>query len=167
MTGSGYIDFSSPEFDERDAGSRRRPRPSTLLLIVVLGGISLFATWAHLGRVHQADLVAFDELGEQMMLLDRDVTPLLHGSSPPCQATDAGVMTRSYSSESGPTARELSEELTRLGWTSVPASPPALFSFESRAGDHRLTLDVMGPSRGQGATVQATSSASSLGCRFG
>jgi hypothetical protein len=171
VTDSGILDFSSKDFGEPDARSpqqRRRSRLTTLVLVLVLTAVAVFGVWLHLRRTHETDLAAFEDLRQRFTLVDRNARPLLHGESPPCGESDeAGVVTRTYSAESGPTPAEVEEALRLVGFWPAQEQPGALFSLELVVDDHRLAVDVMGTSPdAPGGTVRATSSATALACRL-
>jgi hypothetical protein len=169
VTDSGILDFSSKDFGEPDARSprqRRRSRLTTLVLVLVLAAVAAFGLWLHLRRVHETDLAAFADLRERLGLVDRNARPLLHGDSAPCEESDdAGIVTRTYSAEAGPTPAEVEQALRLVGFWPAGERSGALYTLELVVDDHTLSVDVMGTSpSAPGGSVRATSSATSLAC---
>lgn len=170
MTDSGFLDFSSKDFGEpakaRSPRERRRSRLVTIFLTLMIAGVAGFGGWLYLTRAHDTDLAAFEDLRLRMSLVDRNARPLLHGQSPPCvESDDAGVITRTYSPEAGPTPQEVEQALLLVGFWPTQESPGALVTLELVVDDHRLVVDVMGTSpNARGATLRATSSTTSLAC---
>lgn len=170
MTDSGLLDFSSKDFGTPGRSRRqvRRARLTTAFLVLVLAAVALFWAWLHLRRQHETDLAAFRDLRSRFTLVDRNVTPLLHGDAEPCEESDDhGILTRTYSPEAGPTPEEVGDALRLVGFWPVAKSPGALFTFERVVDDHLITVDVMGTDPdARGGSLRATSSASALACRF-
>ncbi len=169
MTDSGLLDFSSRNFGEPAARSpkeRRRSRLVTLSLVLLFAAVAGFWGWLHLTRAHDTDLEAYEDLRARFVLVDRNVRPLLHGDSAPCEESDdVGIVTRTYSPETGPTPTEVEEALRLVGFWPAPESPGSLFTLEQVVDDHVLLVDIKGTSPdARGATVRATSSATSLAC---
>lgn len=170
MTDSGLLDFSSRDFgepaDARSPRQRRRARLLTVVLVLVFAGVAAFGGWLQLTRVHDSDLAAHEALRARFVLVDRNVRPLLHGAARPCvESDDAGVLTRTYSPEAGPTPEEVEQALRLVGFWPAPKSQGALYTLEDVVDGHRLLVDIRGPSaRTRGATLRATSSATSLAC---
>lgn len=170
MTDSGLLDFSSRDFGEpagaRSPRERRRARLLTVVLVLFFAGVAGFGGWLHLTRVHDTDLAAHEALRARFALVDRNVGPLLHGSARPCEESDdVGVVTRTYSPEAGPTPEEVEQALRLVGFWPAPKTPGSLFTLEQVVDDHLLRVEIKGSSPDvRGATLRATSSATSLAC---
>ena len=187
MSESGFVD-EAPRPGTRGTRGRRQPAdprppkragaagpgrwvlPGFLTIGLLL--LPAFAAWVYLGGVHADDIQAHDELVHEFVLVDRNVPPLSHGDSEPCASVTEGSVTRSYSRSASPTALELREFLTGLGWTITPAEPaeparPLLIHLTrpTTVPDHTMTVLLQADTlRSFGVTLTATSSASSLAC---
>lgn len=169
MTDSGLLDFSSKDFGEPDTRSpkeRRRARLVTLLLVLLFAGVAAFGGWLYLTRVHDTDLAAYADLQAGLALVDRNARPLLHGESPPCEdSDDVGIVTRTYSTDAGPTPREVEQGLRLVGFWPAATSAGSLVTLEQVVDGHRLRVELAGTSLDTpGASLRATSSATSLAC---
>lgn len=170
MTDSGFLDFSSKGLGEpaqaRSPKERRRSLLVTTFLVLVFAAVVGFGGWLFLTRAHESDLAAYDDLQARFVLVDRNVKPLLHGDSAPCEESDdAGVVTRTYSPEAGPTPRDVEQALRLVGFWPAPESPGALLTLEQVVDDHLLVVDIVGASLdARGVTLRATSSTTALAC---
>ena len=171
MSESGFVNEApgaGPSRGPGTTGAGRRRRwllPAVLVFAMVV--LPAFAGWAYLGRLHADDVSAYEELAQQFVLVDRQVGPLSHGNSPPCESSHEGTLTRSYSRQGGPTVLDLRAALVQLGWTQVLATPPARIELglPSQTPGHQLIVLLEAPSTTSfGVSLTATSSASALAC---
>lgn len=172
MADSELLDFSRRDRPQPAPAQPRRgvwrPRPLTVVLLVALVGLPLLAVWVHLGRVHVADLAAFEALRADFALVDANAKPFLHGESPPCETSDeVGVVTRTYSPTSGPTIVELRNALRLVGFWPRATTPGAIYTMDHFVDGHRLVVEVLGHAQGpdaRGFSLRATSPATALAC---
>ena len=148
------------------ATSRRRPpSPFTIVFVVVLVGLLGFMAWAWSRRLHADDVAAFSALAQDVVELDRSLTPLGHSEIAPCRDSTDGLITRTYPPSTGPQAAELVGFLRQKGWAVGPATPPAFASLTRTFVGHEVTIEVA--ARDAASLVDsltAHSPASAIGC---
>ena len=171
--------FSDEARGPASAGKdRRRPTPTGVAFTIGLLALVAFGLWAWVARSHVDDLAAWTSLEATFVEMDRDLTPLGHGESPPCHTEPDGVVTRSYPPSTGPQAAAVIGYLTQAGWTAgVPSRPgggaggsagegkDVLARLTKVSGGRELTILVSGPARDQlVGSVTGRSPGSRVGC---
>ncbi|TQM57526.1 hypothetical protein [Humibacillus xanthopallidus] len=177
MTDYGFSD-EAPERAQR-AGGRRRPTMAGIAVTVGVLALLGLLLWAWVARSHADDLAAWDTLETTFEVMDRSLTPLGHGESPPCHTEPDGVVTRTYPPSTGPQAAAVIGYLTQLGWTvqngsgaqpsatgSAPSDAAAVLAVLTKSsGGRDLTVVVSGPSLDRlVGPVTGRSPGSTIGC---
>ena len=176
MTDFGFTD-EAPQRSPRGTG-RRPTVAGTAFTVGVLALLALLL-WAWVARSHADDLAAWDALETTFEEMDRSLTPLGHGESPPCRTEPDGVVTRTYPPSTGPQAAALVGYLTQLGWTvhtgsqaqpstaaGSDADADAVLAVLTKVGGGRdLTVVVSGPGLDRlVGSVSGRSAGSTIGC---
>lgn len=177
MTDFGFSD-EAPERSPRAKGRRRPTVAGAAFAVGVLALLGLLL-WAWVARSHADDLAAWDALETTFEVMDRSLTPLGHGESPPCHEETDGVITRTYPPSTGPQAAAVVGYLTQLGWTvqngsgtqpstsgSAPSDAAAVLAVLTKEGGGRdLTVVVSGPGLDRlVGSVAGRSPGSTIGC---
>jgi hypothetical protein len=176
VTDFGFSD-EAPDRQRAPRGKGLR-RPTATGIVFTLGVLALllFGVWAWVARSHTDDLAAWNALETTFVEMDRSLTPLGHGESPPCHTEPDGIVTRSYPPSTGPQAAAVIGYLTQLGWTvqtgsdTQPSGPAAdgsatLARLTKDSGGRDLTLVVSGPGLDRlVGSVAGRSPGSTIGC---
>lgn len=130
-----------------------------IICLVAFGG------WAWTAQAHAVDVDAFEAMKQQLVVMDRSVTPQRHGAFAPCREGIDGTVTRTYPLSQPPTVLEVVAYLAKQGWSEVAPTPPAVATMMSNAAGPDQTIEVFGLERfGAARSLTATSPGSRVGC---
>lgn len=141
------------------AGEARTSRAPSILFGALTVALLAFALYAWSGRLHSADLAAYESIEPTLAALDRNFIPEGRDTRPPCGITTEGWAERTWVPSSSPDFDDLVATVEREGWV-ADADPHTL---RSTADDHELLLVIS--ELADGTTVATvTSQANALGC---